>query len=158
MNAKEYLSQAFHIDQRIDSKLQQVMRLRESAAKCTRTISDMPRAGSPNLQTLESTVCKIIDLENEINEDIDRLIDLKAEARKVINEVSDPDQQLILELRYLCYKSWDDIMEALGYSETSIYRLHGEALKKVVVPAAYAETDGFSMKVEGSQKSGSFWD
>ena len=50
----------------------------------------------------------------------------------MINAVSDPDQQLILELRYLCYKPWNEIMTELGYSEPTIYRLHGEALKKSV--------------------------
>lgn len=141
MNAKEYLSQAFHIDQRIDSKLAQVMRLRESATKCTQTISDMPRASSPNLQTLESTVCKIVDLENEINADIDKLVDLKAEARRVINAVADPDQQLILELRYLCYKPWSDIAAEMNYSEAGIYKLHGRALANVVVPESAQEEE-----------------
>ena len=123
MNAKEYLSQAFHIDQRIDSKLAQVMRLRESATKCTQTISDMPRASSPNLQTLESTICKIVDLENEIN------------------AVADPDQQLILELRYLSYKNWEEIAEELGYGMTWIHKLHGRALANVIVPTAMPTQD-----------------
>ena len=135
MTAKEYLSQAFHIDQRISSKLSQVMRLRETATDCTATLSDMPRPDSSNQQRMADTICKIVDLEQEINEDIDRLVDLKAEARRVINAVSDPDQQLILELRYLCYKPWNEIMTELGYSEATIYRLHGEALKKILVPA-----------------------
>lgn len=134
MNAKEYLSQAMHIDQRIGSKLEQVMRLRETAMNCTATLSDTPRPDSPNQQRMADTICKIVDLEREINEDIDRLVDLKAEARRVINAVSDPDQQLILELRYLCYKPWNEIMTELGYSEPTIYRLHGEALKKICVP------------------------
>lgn len=135
MTAKEYLSQAFHIDQRISSKLSQVMRLREKATDCTATLSDMPRPDSPSRQQMADTICKIVDLEREINEDIDRLVDLKAEARRAINAVSDPDQQLILELRYLCYKPWNEIMTELGYSEATIYRLHGEALKKILVPA-----------------------
>lgn len=135
MTAKEYLSQAFHIDQRISSKLSQVMRLREAATSCTATLSDMPRPDSPSRQQMADTICKIVDLEREINEDIDRLVDLKAEARRAINAVSDPDQQLILELRYLCYKPWNEIMTELGYSEATIYRLHGEALKKILVPA-----------------------
>ena len=134
MTAKEYLSQAFHIDQRISSKLSQVMRLREAATSCTATLSDMPRPDSPSRQQMADTICKIVDLEREINEDIDRLVDLKAEARRAINTVSDPDQQLILELRYLCYKPWNEIMTELGYSEPTIYRLHGEALKKICVP------------------------
>ena len=134
MTAKEYLSQAFHIDQRISSKLSQVMRLREAATNCTATLTDMPRPDSPSRQQMADTICKIVDLEREINEDIDRLVDLKAEARRTINAVSDPDQQLILELRYLCYKPWNEIMTELGYSEPTIYRLHGEALKKICVP------------------------
>ena len=134
VSAKEYLSQAFHIDQRISSKLSQVMRLREAATSCTATLSDMPRPDSPSRQQMADTICKIVDLEREINEDIDRLVDLKAEARRAINAVSDPDQQLILELRYLCYKPWNEIMTELGYSEPTIYRLHGEALKKILVP------------------------
>lgn len=134
MNAKEYLSQAMYIDQRINSKLEQVTRLRENVTNCTATLSDMPRPDSPNKQRMEETICKIVDLEREINADIDRLVDLKAEARKAINAVSDPVQQLILELRYLCYKPWNEIMTELGYSEPTIYRLHGEALKKICVP------------------------
>lgn len=134
MTAKEYLSQAFHIDQRISSKLSQVMRLREAATSCTATLSDMPRPDSPSRQQMADTICKIVDLEREINEDIDRLVDLKAEARRAINAVSDPDQQLILELRYLCYKPWNEIMTEFGYSEPTVYRLHGEALKKILVP------------------------
>ena len=137
MNAKEYLSQAMHIDQRINSKLEQVTRLRENATNCTAALSDMPRPDSPNRQRMEETVCKSVDLEREINADIDRLVELKAEARKAINAVTDPDQQLILELRYLCYKPWLEIAETIGYSEPTVYRLHGEALKNIRVPEKF---------------------
>ena len=137
MNAKEYLSQAMYIDQRINSKLEQVTRLRENVTNCTAAMSDMPRPDSPNKQRMEETICKIVDLEREINADIDRLVDLKAEARKAINAVSDPVQQLILELRYLCYKPWLEIAETIGYSEATVYRLHGEALKNIAVPEKF---------------------
>jgi len=134
MSAKEYLSQAMYIDQRINSKLEQVMTLRETATKATATLTDMPRSDSPNLQSMENTIVKIVDLENEINRDIDRLVDLKAEVRQLIAALENPEQQLILELRYLCFKQWSAIMEEMGISETSVYRIHGEALKNIVVP------------------------
>lgn len=134
MNAKEYLSQVMYIDQRINSKLEQVMTLREAATKATATLSDMPRPDSSNVRSMEDTIVKIVDLENEINRDIDQLVDLKAEARRMIAQVKEPDQQLVLELRYLCYKQWSEIMIELGCSEPTVYRLHGEALKKIVVP------------------------
>ena len=134
MNAKEYLSQAMYIDQRIDSKLEQIMKLRESATKATATLSDMPRPDSPNVQSMEETIVKIVDLEREINRDIDALVDLKAEARKMISKLDNPEQQLILEMRYLCYKSWAEIAEDLSFSESNVYKIHGEALKRIVLP------------------------
>lgn len=134
MTAKEYLRQVRVVDCQIDSKLEQVMRLRETATKATATLSDMPRSDSPNLQTLESTVVKIIDLENEINQDIDRLVDLKREARVAIDSLMNPEQQMILELRYLCYKAWPEIADTMGFSESNVYRLHGIALKNITLP------------------------
>ena len=113
MSPKEYLSQAMYIDQRIDSKLQQVATLRESAAKVTATLMDMPRSASPNPQAMENTIVKIIDLENEFNRDVDRLVELKAEVKRVISRLSSPDQKLVLELLYLCFKPWSEIMETL---------------------------------------------
>ena len=81
MNAKEFLEQVRYVDRAIDSKLEQVHRLRNEATKATSLVSDMPRGGSPNLQHLEDTIVKIIDLEHEINQDIDRLVDMKTAAR-----------------------------------------------------------------------------
>ena len=43
MTAKEYLSQAHHLDQRIDAKIAQVASLNELATKCTATLTGMPR-------------------------------------------------------------------------------------------------------------------
>ena len=47
LSAKEFLKQARHIDQRINSKLEQVQSLRELATKATATLSDMPRSATP---------------------------------------------------------------------------------------------------------------
>ena len=84
MTVKEYLGQAYRIDQRINSKLEQVGSLRALATKATSTMSDTPPSGSRNVQSMESIIVKIIDLENEINEDIDMLVDLKREIVGVI--------------------------------------------------------------------------
>ena len=135
MTAKEYLSQVRFIDSLVDSKLEQLARLKETATKATMTISDMPRSDSPDLQSMESTIVKMIDMEREINADIDRLVDLKREAQGVVDQLPDMDQRLILELRYFGFKKWPEITEELGYSEATIYRLHGVALKNITRPS-----------------------
>lgn len=90
MTAKEYLSQAHHLDQRIDAKIAQVASLNELATKCTATLTGMPRNPNRGGSTMADAVCKIIDLQEEINRDIDRLVDLKREIVEVIKSVTTP--------------------------------------------------------------------
>lgn len=49
MNTKEYLQQAFYLDKRINSKLEQVESLNALATKANSTLSDMPK--NPNGET-----------------------------------------------------------------------------------------------------------
>lgn len=134
MTAKEYLQQALRLDERINSKISQVESLRELATKCTLTITGMPRNSSPSQSTMADAVCKIINLEDEINHDIDRLVDLKREMVEVIKKVDDVECSLLLELRYLCFKPWEDIAVEMGYTLRNIHYLHKQALRLVEVP------------------------
>lgn len=134
MNAKEYLGQAYRIDQRINSKIEQVSSLRALATKATATITDMPSAATPNVHRMADVVCKIVALEEEINVEIDRLVDLKAEIVGVIRRVENPEYQTLLELRYLCFYSWEEIAVTMCYNVRTIYRIHDQAVKCVVVP------------------------
>ena len=74
MNIREYLSQAYRLDQRINSKLEQVASLNELATKCTSTLTDMPRNPNRGTSTMADAVGKIVDLQAEINCDIDALV------------------------------------------------------------------------------------
>lgn len=134
MTAKEYLGQAYRLDQRINSKLEQVLSLRELTTKATATMSDMPGGGSRNVYKMQDIIGKIVDLESEINADIDQLVDLKREMVAVIKAVADPEYQTLLELRFLCFKTWEQIAVDMNYSIQHIYRLRDRALKMVVAP------------------------
>ena len=80
MTAKEYLSQAYHIDQRISCKMEQIKTLRELATKVNSILSDMPKAKQSG-HIMEKNIAAIIDLENEINSDINKLLNLKKRLR-----------------------------------------------------------------------------
>ena len=131
MSIKDYLSQAYRIDQRINSKLAQVMSLRDLLGKATGTLSGAPKAATPNPHSMEDTIAKMVDLENEINEDIDALVDLKAEIMRRIKRVENTEYQTILELRYLCFKRWEEIAVDMGYSLRRLYELHDCALEEI---------------------------
>jgi hypothetical protein len=134
MTAKEYLGQAYRLDQRINSKLEQVASLNELATKCTSTLTGMPRNPNRGTSTMADAVGKIVDLQAEINRDIDRLVDLKREMVTLIKAVSNPEYQTLLELRYLCFKTWEQISVDMGYSIQHIYRLRGKAYDEIHVP------------------------
>ena len=132
LSAKDYLSQAYRIDQRINSKIEQVQSLRNLAAKATATLSDAPTSkGTRNIHRMEDVIVKMMDLESEINKDLNRLIDLKHEIITVVKCVENPELQTLLELRYLCFKTWEEIAVEISWSIRQVYYMHGEALREV---------------------------
>ena len=54
--AKDYLSQAYRIDQRINSKIEQVSSLHDLATKATSTLSDIPPSGTRNFHRMEDII------------------------------------------------------------------------------------------------------
>ena len=133
MKAKEYLGQAYRLDQRINSKLEQIASLNELAMKCTSTLTGMPRNHDRSISKIE-VVSKIVDLQEEINRDVEKLVDLKRELVWRIKAVDDTEYQTLLELRYLCFKTWEQIAVDLGYNVRHVYRLHDEAVESIKVP------------------------
>ncbi|MGD6778446.1 DUF1492 domain-containing protein [Sutcliffiella horikoshii] len=132
MNSKEYLSQAMWLDKMIDNKLEQLDSLKALSLKVNSTLSEVKVSGGHHENSsMESAVVKVIDLGNEINDDIDRLVDLKKEIAEVIHQVNNINYQLLLEMRYISGKTWDDVAIALNYNSRSVFKVHGRALKEI---------------------------
>lgn len=131
MNAKEYLSQTRYLDMRINSKLDQIESLNELAMKCTQAMTGMPQNPNRGGSHMADAICKIVDLEAEINMDIDRLVDLKREIVAVIKNVNNVEYQTLLEKRYLCFMQWEQIAVDMCYSMQYVFKLHDRALKEI---------------------------
>ncbi len=131
MTAKEYLSQAYKIDDDINSKLEQIASLRELATKATTVISDMPGSPNRNLHKMEDAIVKLTDLEAELNEDINRLATMKVDITRMIKRVSNRQERNVLEKRYLCYETWEQISVDMGYSIQHTFRIHDLGLQKI---------------------------
>ena len=131
MTAKEYLSQVYRIDLRINTKLEQVRSLHSLATKASATLSDSPLSGTRNVHSMEDIIVKMVDLKDEINADIGRLVELKREIVSTIEQVSAVDHRTLLELRYVCGKTWEEIAADMYYSVRNVHILHGAALCEV---------------------------
>ena len=131
MTAKEYLNQAKTLDQRINVKLDRVSRLRAMTQKITASLDGEQVSRTRNVTSLEDTIIRLMEEEESLNAAIDRMVDLKREVSGVLKQIDDTDCQLLLELRYLCYRSWEEIAEVMHMHIRTVYKVHGRALLKV---------------------------
>lgn len=134
MTALDFLSQAYRIDLRIDSKLEQIAALNELATKCTSTLTGMPHNPNHSLSSMSDAVTKIVDLQTEIDHDIHQLVDVRRQIVTAIKAVDNKEYQTLLELRFLCGCTWEEVAAKMGYSIQHTYRMRDWALAKVVVP------------------------
>ena len=93
MTVKEYLHQAYRLDQRIKSDTMEAQNLREMAGSVSAIQYDKDRVQTsrnteaPFARTLE----KLWDLEQRIARELEMLSDLKKQIREVIEAVPDTD-------------------------------------------------------------------
>ena len=132
MTAKEYLKQAYYLDGRINSDLQELSELRAMAYSISSP--SMERNNNPNRST-NATFVKSLErlsaLEKIIDEEVDNFVRLKGEIRNVIDEIENHDQQMLLRYRYIHLYTWEKIESKMHYSHRWIHTLHGKALKAV---------------------------
>lgn len=126
MTAKEYLTQYRTLNVRINAKLEQKQQLFELATSVAPS-SDHGHGGSVS-DKVGRTVTKILALEQEINADIDRLVVLRQEIESTIAGVPEERLRLLLELKYINGRTWEDVAELLKLSTVQVWRLHKAAL------------------------------
>ena len=135
MTAKEYLRQAYRLDQKISSDLEEVASLREMSAsvsspQLTERVQTSKNTDAPFVRALE----KIIDLEEHINKEVELLMELKKEIRVVFTTVEDTDERMVLKYRYVHNYTWEQIGNELHADARTVRRWHGKALQHVILP------------------------
>lgn len=131
MTAKEYLGQAYRLDQRINSKLQQVDSLRSLTQKVTASYDGEVVSRTRNVTSLQDTIIRLMEAEEELNRQIDELVDLKMDIAKLIQQVHSESYRLILEKRYLCFLQWDQIAAEMHYSRRWVLNKHDRAVEVI---------------------------
>ena len=144
LTPKQYLNQAYRLNELIESHIEELRLLRETSDGLSAVNYDKDRVSGGKVSSpVENIVEKILALQDRINGEIDRFVDLKAEIHDEISKVSDPTEQLVLRLRYIQFKSWPDIQGIIGKKERWAFAIHNTALNHFKVPDspfAYRET------------------
>jgi DNA-directed RNA polymerase specialized sigma subunit len=131
MTAKEYLSQAWTIDKRIEANLEEIQRLRTLAERITGTYRVTRSSSLDQRGRLERAITDIDELVSNIGADVNDLVSVKHDIRDTIRQVDRHEEQTLLQLRYLNGMKWEEIAVEMGYSWQWTHKIHKKALDSV---------------------------
>lgn len=103
----------------------------EKATAVSPNLSDMPKGGGTD--KIQNAVCRIADIEQKINRDIDRQIDLRERIEAAVCAISDGKLRDLMRYRYIDGMTWEQIAVEMHYSYVHICRMHGQALAQIML-------------------------
>lgn len=142
MNAKQFLKQAYKLNEIIENDKEELENLRSLAESISNDISQERVQTSVTNDKTVNIIAQIVDLENEIYNEIKDLIALKKKIRDAINQLDDVNEKLVLKNRYLLFLQWDELCEKMNYSRRQMFRIHDLALEKIEVPIEFKTENG----------------
>ncbi len=128
MTAKEYLSQIQIADRRIQTNIEKLNDIKGRAFIKSPNLNSTKIQTSHDVDKISSNVAEAVDLERKIEVQISDYLKLKHDIINQIQALDDPDCINVLYLRYIEYKTFDDIATDTGFCIRNIYCLHGKAL------------------------------
>lgn len=131
MTNKEYMSRAFLISKRLKARRQRLAYLKSLVGTTNRVLSGMPKGSLSSTSYLEDQTVRILDLERAIDQDEKDLAAARHEIAAAISGLNNENLISILQMRYLDYLCWEDIMASMDYCRSYLYELHGRALRQI---------------------------
>ena len=135
MTSKEYLNQAYRLEQRIKLHKERLDELRDLS--CSPGSLGFEEHFNPNRSTeapFVKTLYKIMELEEKVNAELQLLLKLQVEVQETIDRLTDMDERLVLTYRYLKNMSWSQIGDQLYVDERTVRRWHNRALSHIKLP------------------------
>ena len=131
MKAQEELQKILIDDAKINSKIEELARLKSLATKVTTVMEGEVVSRTRNPDTMGDTIMKIIEMQDEINSLIDSYIDRKAYFSKIIDSLPKPEWISVLYGHYYHGKSFQKLADEMGYTRRNVCYIHGDALVAV---------------------------
>lgn len=127
MTGRDVLQDLRKMNTEIEALREQITLVRQEAEGLrSMEINDMPRGGvSPDMG---DAVARLADLQRtRYDLTVERMV-RREQAMLVIAKLDKSEQRTVLMMRYILGKSWDEIVDAMHYAYSGIFKLHGRAL------------------------------
>jgi len=110
---------AIKLNKEINLLIEKRSRIYASALRVTPTYSDMPKCYNQT-SAIQDAIDRICEIDETINQSIDRLYAVKQEILSAINTVDNPMDRLCMVKRFVEMKSLGEIAQEVGKSRNSI--------------------------------------
>ena len=129
MDVKRQLQEYSWIVKNIELMEERLLELDTDLQRATARLSDMPKAqGSPDKITLK--VADIIDLQNEINEEVQRRCKKEQEIKALMGKL-DEREQVLVRLKYVKCLTWEQCAVEMNYGWQHLHKIHKNLLRKL---------------------------
>lgn len=125
---KKDLYELFWMKKNINRLEEKLLELENKATQITTQLSIESKGTNSVEDKLGETVSKIVDLQNEINDQLKIYYKKVRYIEKAIEKLP-PREALLIRLRYLDQKRWEEICVEMNYSWRQVHRIHSDALK-----------------------------
>ena len=126
MTAKEFLTQAYRIEDRIASLKRQLEAIYSPRGQ---TYNNIGGKGSENVSITEQQAIKGSKINDILQGEIARLEQVQIDVHNSISELANINEQLVLRYKYIERFSWEIISYKMGYCDKQVKRIHGKALE-----------------------------
>lgn len=127
MTTKQWLSRALRIDGEIYSLMETRDREKQKLLNIVQKLDGDPVQSTKDPHKYD----RLVELDDTINELIDRQIAIKKEIIEVIGEMEKPLHRRVTLLRYVDGMTFPAITEVVRLSQRTVERIHGRALIEI---------------------------
>ena len=129
MTAKEYLMQYRRLTIKLKRLEKDIEDVRAERSSISINLDGMPH-GSGLGDKVATLAAKLIDMERELIWMRSDAWEKRMEIIRAVGMLENADQSLLLQLRYIDGKTWEEIAVEMHYSFRHVLRLHGYALRE----------------------------
>lgn len=126
MTAKEFLTQAYRIEDRIASLKRQLESIYSPRGQ---TYNNIGGRASDNVSLTEAQGIRASKIKEMLESEIARLEQVQIDVHNAIMGLSNINEQLVLRYKYIERLSWEVISYKMGYCDKQAKRIHGKALE-----------------------------
>ncbi len=134
MDAEKYFLRLIHADRQIDADLEELKRLETLMTSIPSSkINAGIKGKGGHSSRVENLVTKFVDLSATITDEINALVDLKAEAREILQQIKNPQQKIVLQEYYFNGRTIESIACSIYLSYRRVQVIKKEGLESAQI-------------------------